>query len=404
MAGKRIFISYSHDSETHKAWVLELATYLVENGIHVFLDQWDLDFGDDLSAFMERGIQDADRVLIICTDNYVQKANSGAGGVGYEKTIVTAEIMRDQEKRRKFIPIVRNVNGDPKLPTFFGAALYLDLSDATDSADQRIRLLKSLYQIPVVKPPLGVAPFVPKEMPTPTIQQLSTQTASLIMGWQNPIVAFSDRFSLAFPGLRGVAWFDDSNIIAKRLKVLLRQPLCFEGEHVAWWWRGPSKLQIESFDHLEGSHFLMNVEEINIRRIAAVGPDSYYQKFVYVETDPDEPTGLYPNQSAVISRLVEDRGYANEEYGLVDDKFPVSREEYDDGATIVDDDPIDISSRCKLRVRHITPYNFVIAPNQSPINNHQFDERLYEYLNSMLRGDDVFDEMCQAISCLPRKH
>ncbi|TON86748.1 hypothetical protein CGH50_21300, partial [Vibrio parahaemolyticus] len=37
----KVFFSYSHDSEEHKAWVLALATRLEENGVAVTLDQWD---------------------------------------------------------------------------------------------------------------------------------------------------------------------------------------------------------------------------------------------------------------------------------------------------------------------------------------------------------------------------
>jgi hypothetical protein len=79
---KRGFISYSHDSEGHKNWVRSLAEYLLENGIDVVLDQWDVAIGDDLPAFMEQAIRNTDRVIAICTDAYVAKANSGAGGVG----------------------------------------------------------------------------------------------------------------------------------------------------------------------------------------------------------------------------------------------------------------------------------------------------------------------------------
>ena len=90
---RRVFISYSHDSEAHKSWVLDLATYLRENGIDALLDQWELELGDDLPSFMESGIRDTDRVLIISSDNYIQKANDGSGGVGYEKTIASAEML-----------------------------------------------------------------------------------------------------------------------------------------------------------------------------------------------------------------------------------------------------------------------------------------------------------------------
>src|SRR4051812_13830639 len=106
---KRVFISYSHGSEAHKDWVADLGAFLLENGIEVALDQWDVDLGDDLAEFMEKSIRETDRVLMICTDNYILKANETVGGVGYEKTMVTGQILAARSKRRKFIPIVRNV-------------------------------------------------------------------------------------------------------------------------------------------------------------------------------------------------------------------------------------------------------------------------------------------------------
>ena len=37
-----VFISYSHDSDEHKNWVLQLATRLRSNGVDVILDRWNL--------------------------------------------------------------------------------------------------------------------------------------------------------------------------------------------------------------------------------------------------------------------------------------------------------------------------------------------------------------------------
>jgi len=58
----RVFISYSHDSKDHKAWVTNLGTRLREKGVDVILDQWDTEPGDNLAKFMESGVRDAARV------------------------------------------------------------------------------------------------------------------------------------------------------------------------------------------------------------------------------------------------------------------------------------------------------------------------------------------------------
>ena len=93
MAIPKIFISYSHDSQEHKKWVLDLATRLRNSGIDAIIDQWELNPGDDLPQFMEKHLTESDYVLMICSKRYVEKANSGIGGVGYEKMIITSHLM-----------------------------------------------------------------------------------------------------------------------------------------------------------------------------------------------------------------------------------------------------------------------------------------------------------------------
>ena len=70
-----VFVSYSHDSREHRRWVLDFARHLVAKGVNVLLDQWDIGPGGDLAKFMEHSVASADRVVLICTEKYVAKAN-----------------------------------------------------------------------------------------------------------------------------------------------------------------------------------------------------------------------------------------------------------------------------------------------------------------------------------------
>ena len=396
---KRAFISYSHDSQAHKDWVIGLATTLRQKGVDVVLDQWDVDYGDDLPGFMEKGITTSDRVIAVCTDQYIRKANEGIGGVGYEKTICTAEMLSSEENRRKFIPVVRNVSGDQKLPTFFGAMYYADLSDGQDEEDVVSDLVRRIHEIPKSKPPLGPFPFVPEQAPERKPKELAHKRSRL---GEAPIIEFSRRFSHAFPGLRGVRWLEDADAIGKRFDVLLRQPLAYDEGDVVWWWRGYRNLQVESFEQVEGPHFLMDGSEVNISRIAAVNMrDAYYRKWLYVETAASDATGLYPDRKR---EAMETFGYDWEEYGLVDGTLPVTRAEFDDGATLVEGSPVSIVDRVELRVRYTTPYNFLLAPHWSPINNNDFDGPMERLLNAMLQGEDVFGRLCESVERLPLQH
>jgi hypothetical protein len=154
-----VFISYSHDSPEHKAWVLKLATRLVENGVDTILDQWALSPGQDLSAFMQNGVTKADRVILVCTNQYVAKADGGQGGVGYERLIVTSELVQNIDTK-KFLPIVRNNELGPKTPLFLGPRLHIDFSGDQDFNVKLEDLLRELHGAPALtKPPLGPNPF-----------------------------------------------------------------------------------------------------------------------------------------------------------------------------------------------------------------------------------------------------
>lgn len=124
----KVFVSYSHDTDCHKNWVLSLATRLLANGVDVVLDQWDLTLGSDLPRFMETGLTAAQRVLTVCTEPYVAKANAGRGGVGYEKMILTAQLIRDISTDR-IIPVIRKNTLVPPVPTFLSSRVYIDFRD-----------------------------------------------------------------------------------------------------------------------------------------------------------------------------------------------------------------------------------------------------------------------------------
>ena len=162
MAIPKVFISYSHDSQEHKKWVLDLATRLRNTGVDAIIDQWELKPGDDLPHFMETHLENSDYVLMICTDRYVEKANSGTGGVGYEKMIVTSDLMRNIDSN-KIIPIIRQP-GTHSVPTFLKTKLFIDFSRSDEFEFSFDELIRTLHNSPLyVKPEIGNNPFTPVE-------------------------------------------------------------------------------------------------------------------------------------------------------------------------------------------------------------------------------------------------
>lgn len=154
-----VFISYSHDSTEHSDWVERLATDLRRRGVDVLLDVWELQLGQDIGAFMYKSIAAANRVLLVCSDTYVQKADAGSGGVGYESLIVTGEVVQSIDTR-KFIPIIRNCKGPSRLPKFLGHRLWLDFEHDAAYYSSLESLARELLGTPAKpKPPLGANPY-----------------------------------------------------------------------------------------------------------------------------------------------------------------------------------------------------------------------------------------------------
>ena len=159
MENPTVFISYSHDNDEHKAWVLKLATDLRSHGVNTILDQWDLRLGTDLRFFMENGLSSSALVLCVCSENYVQKVDSGTGGSGYEGMIMTQGLLQNA-KAEYVIPIVRNNPSGRKVPLAFSSKLYTDFSDDSNYVARYQELLERIYgEDTKKKPPLGKNPF-----------------------------------------------------------------------------------------------------------------------------------------------------------------------------------------------------------------------------------------------------
>ncbi len=118
MSTPKCFVSYSWDSEEHKKWVRELATLLRSNGVDTVVDQWALHPGSDFLNFMETAIRESDYVILVCTQNFAEKANLGIDGVGYEKSIVTGEIYQQSGSSSKYVPILRAGSVADSFPSY----------------------------------------------------------------------------------------------------------------------------------------------------------------------------------------------------------------------------------------------------------------------------------------------
>ena len=158
------FISYSWDSDAHKAWVRHFATDLRSSGVTVLLDQWEVRLGDDVTQFMEQGVAKADFVILVCTEAFATKANNRSSGVGYEQAIVTAALLNGQPVRGRIVCVLRSGVPSSAIPIYMQTRLWLDLRDERtykEGLDQiRIHLLDR------------------SDLPTPSVEEVASGLTS----------------------------------------------------------------------------------------------------------------------------------------------------------------------------------------------------------------------------------
>lgn len=218
---------------------------------------------------------------------------------------------------------------------------------------------------------------------------------------------FSSRLSGAFPGQRGFKWYEGKTAI-QRLEIFLKSPLRFNaiketgavGDPI-WWFRAGRSMYINSFKKLTKTKILLGIDELEIKKIGVFISEFYYKSFIYIETKGEKQTGLYNYSNEDIERRIESFGFCSEEFALLGKK-PISREHYDDGATLIDGKVVEAFDS-KLRVRYLSDYNFIIAPKQSPYNSRKFDIESSEYFNSILKGEKTVEEFVDKLKTYDRK-
>ncbi|MGV0633833.1 toll/interleukin-1 receptor domain-containing protein [Mycolicibacillus trivialis] len=178
----QVFMSYSHDSEEHRDWVLQLSHRLRSNGVDVCLDRWNVSLGGNLAHYMERAADQKYRVIAVVSENYSRKCNDREGGAGVEGQMLSARLFADLDSNA-VIPIIRNNPGNPPaLPAFLGGRMYEDFREDASQEDAYERLLREIHGVPVdAAPPLGPNPLEGR-----TAVEASLEIRNSQERWHNP--------------------------------------------------------------------------------------------------------------------------------------------------------------------------------------------------------------------------
>ncbi len=168
-APPKVLISYSHDSSAHKVRVLRLADRLVADGIDVILDQYAGVPPEGWPQWMEREVEAANFVLVVCTETYLrrfkgQEAPGTGRGVRWEGLLLSGEIYNGDSKNPKFIPVLMDQEQAKNIPTPLASTSRYLITDAKQYEDLYRRLTNQRL---VEKPVIGKLKSLPKREPQP---------------------------------------------------------------------------------------------------------------------------------------------------------------------------------------------------------------------------------------------
>ncbi|OIO49547.1 MAG: hypothetical protein AUJ39_00800 [Parcubacteria group bacterium CG1_02_42_13] len=130
------------------------------------------------------------KVLVVCDSVYQTKANNRKGGVGTETQLISKEVY-ESAGQEKFIPIIREYDesGKPCIPHYMASRIYIDLSSDEKFEESYQKLIRNLYDKPLLKrPALGMPPaYITEE------EQVVLRTSHKVAEIKNAIL--NDRSS-----------------------------------------------------------------------------------------------------------------------------------------------------------------------------------------------------------------
>lgn len=191
----RVFVSYTHDSDQHKALVLEFATFLRACGIDAELDQWSTDRRRDWYTWMIDLAKRADFIIVVASPTYRRVGDGDVApaenrGSQSEVSLLREFLHRDRETwARKLLPVILPGRIPDDIPMFLQpyTADHYPVTEFTEAGvEDLLRMLTAQTAHP--RPPLGPAVVLPPSSPVggkPTVTATGTGSVEQSGGGQH---------------------------------------------------------------------------------------------------------------------------------------------------------------------------------------------------------------------------
>ncbi|MDC0669741.1 SUMF1/EgtB/PvdO family nonheme iron enzyme [Nannocystis radixulma] len=158
MTAPKVFISYSHESEEHRAAVLQLAQRLRHDGIDVRLDRFIQAPAQGWIRWMMTQLAEADFVLMVCTAAYCSRFTGAVlpdpdKGANFEGLLITQRLYEASATNTHFVPVLLESASALDIPVVLRPFAHYHLMGEYEA------LYRHLTTQPEVEPePLGPLP------------------------------------------------------------------------------------------------------------------------------------------------------------------------------------------------------------------------------------------------------
>lgn len=145
MTSPKVFLS--HASEDKERFVLDFARQLRENGVDVWLDQWEMKPGDSLvDKIFEEGLKEARAVIIVLSTRSVQKS--------WVREELNASVVNRISRGTKLIPVVID---ECDVPESLRSTVWQKVDCLDDYSQSLQRILSAIFDVSD-KPAIGKPP------------------------------------------------------------------------------------------------------------------------------------------------------------------------------------------------------------------------------------------------------
>ena len=125
---KEVFVTYSWDDDEHNNKVLAFTKFLRVNGYKAEMDKSlsQKETAIDFKKMMLKSLNEFNKIVVVLSKGYKEKAEAYKGGVGVEYDIITKDI---DTNSRKYIFVTFNEINDNIIPLYFRGREIINLSD-----------------------------------------------------------------------------------------------------------------------------------------------------------------------------------------------------------------------------------------------------------------------------------